>query len=201
MFGAVIVDSRPIASEVIDRHLRYLPGWELNVFTQVPGKLRDQFEGNYYGSPPIKTGNDYNNFLLSESFWNKLTKYERVLIFQHDSELLREGIEEFLEYDFIGAPLYHIPFPAMNGGLSLRNPQKMIEMLKKGLPKPGHNEDIRFCYALQQNRGKLPTKEVAQKFSVETIFGLGSLGVHQIESYLNPEQCEQIRKQYDIVFN
>lgn len=195
VYGTVIVDSRRISKETIDRHMPFLPGWELNVFTQLPNR---EYEANFYTCPPIKNGHDYNNFLMSFQFWQKLEKYDRVLIFQHDSGILREGVEEFLEYDFIGAPIKHMDWPAMNGGFSLRNPKKMLECLSRGLPKHSHNEDIRFCYAIQ-NSGKLPTFEVAKRFSVETIFELGSFGYHQVESWLTQEQIELLKSQYDLV--
>lgn len=142
----------------------------------------------------IKTLADYNRLLTSIPFWEQFKKFHRVLIFQHDSRLLRTGIEKFLKYDFIGAPLYHIDFPAMNGGLSLRNPKAMIECINRVPYSPDKgNEDIYFC---QNMTGKLPTKEIAQKFSVETIFGLGSLGVHAIDKWHSPEKVSEILNQY-----
>ena len=182
--GAVIVDNRHSISHIAAvNHSRFIPdSWPVILFRE--------FE--------FLSNNDYNRILTSTSFWKDL-KLDKVLIFQHDSQLLRHGIEEFLEYDFIGAPLYHIPMPAMNGGLSLRNTSKMLEIIEKypyqGMPIHG-NEDIYFCNHMNLVGGKLPTKEVAQQFSVETIFELGSLGVHAIEKWHTPEKCEEILNQY-----
>jgi hypothetical protein len=56
--------------------------------------------GIYY----IKTPRVYNSILTNPNFWRGL-KYDRVLVFQHDSGLLKHGIEHFLEWDFIGRGL------------------------------------------------------------------------------------------------
>ena len=181
--GAVIIDSRELPEGTIERHTKFLP--EVGV---IHGAL--YFENSIEG---------YNKTLTSLLFWESMEKeFENVLIFQHDSGLLRTGIEEFYEYDFIGAPLYHIDFPCMNGGLSLRSPKAMIACIKD-MPfdqyKHG-NEDIYFCKQLQKLGFNLPTKEVAQKFSVETVYGLGSLGYHAMDKYLTPQQCETIKNQY-----
>lgn len=179
--GAVIIDSRPLPEGTIERHSKFLKGFEI-------------VHINYY---PIKAIQSYNGLMTSVNFWEALN-LDRALIFQHDSGLLREGVEEFLEYDFIGAPIKHIPFPCMNGGLSLRNPEAMIKCIKH---EPYNyqihgNEDMYFCNLLRKLGGNLPTKEVAQKFSVETIFNLGSLGYHAMDKYLSKQECEIILNQY-----
>jgi hypothetical protein len=136
--------------------------------------------------------------LTSTDFWQSLP-FDKVLIFQHDSGLLRKGIEQFLEYDFIGAPLYHIDFPAMNGGLSLRSKSAMLECIMQLPWNPSlGNEDIYFCNLLKRIPGsKLPTKEIAQSFSVETIYGLGSLGYHAVEKWHSKEIVNKIKTQYE----
>lgn len=82
---AVIVDNRLSGSElekVIDRHFDFLP---------------DDWHGIAMTPESIKTAGDYNRLLTSESFWANLEYANRVVIFQHDSGILREGIEEFME--------------------------------------------------------------------------------------------------------
>lgn len=183
-YGALIIENRFDVKETINRHAKFLPqGWEIV---------------HYCGSE-IKTANDYNKLLTSIEFW-KAVPFDKVLIFQHDSGLLRRGIQEFLGYDFIGAPLYHIDFPCMNGGLSLRSKEAMIECVTQLPWNPSlGNEDIYFCNLLKRMPNmNLPTKEVAQKFSVETIYSEGSLGYHAIDKYLTEEQCNTILNQYKI---
>ena len=178
---AVIVDNRlDIAKKAIKEHSPFLKDWRII----------------HCKDSTVVNGPTYNELMTSFKFWEALVNYDRVLIFQHDSRILREGIEEFLEWDFIGAALYHIPFPCMNGGFSLRNPRAMLKCLNHKKYHPPNNEDIFYCQTLQEIGGKLPTKEIAMQFSVETIFGLGSLGWHQIDNYLTNVQCHQIRNQY-----
>ena len=60
------------------------------------------------------------------------------------------------------------------------------------------NEDIYFAYGCQMLGLKLSPVEVANKFSVETQFNLGSMGFHAIDKWLTEEQCKQITKQYEV---
>jgi hypothetical protein len=66
--------------------------------------------------------NKNTELLKSIEFW-ELVEGEIILNFQIDSLLLRDNIEEFLYYDFIGAP-WSKPKEGKfvgNGGLSIRN--------------------------------------------------------------------------------
>ena len=182
--AAIIIDDRPeIAKEAIERHSEFIPkGWPII-------HMMPPYENGLYS---IKSARDYNSVLTNPAFWRGC-RYDRVLIFQHDSGLLRHGIEDFLEYDFIGAPIANIP-GCMNGGLSIRNPEMMYITCVNYKYDHSCNEDVWFCNHL---KGNLPTKEVAQKFSVETIFGLGSLGYHAIDKYMTINEIDLIMRQYD----
>ncbi len=196
--AAVITETRHFNPQIIRDHLSMLPDdFELVVFCSESNKrLFDEFDCEKY-IVSINNLNDYNRLLTSTFFWDKLQQYERVLIFQTDSKILRKGIEEFYEWDYIGAPLYHIPFPCMNGGLSLRNPKLMHKcLLSNQFIQNGHNEDIRFCQTLQRIGAKLPTKEKAMEFSVETVFNLGSFAIHAANKYLSSDQMNKILTQY-----
>jgi hypothetical protein len=206
--GVVFLETRiiPDLFEIIqDGHLKYVPeDWKLTLFLSKENRHlidREKFKRNVeiiilpYDNFSV---GDYNNLLTSTSFWSVLDS-DKLLIIQSDSRLLRTGVTEFLEYDFIGAPLYHIDFPAMNGGLSLRDKKAMLEVLNKH-PYRGEwidgNEDIYFCNSLKKMNGKLPSKERAQLFSVETIENMGSLGTHALDKWHSKEVCEKILNQY-----
>jgi hypothetical protein len=139
----------------------------------------------------------YNEMLTMGGFWGHYDKYDRVLIFQTDSGLLRSGIEEFYKWDYIGAEWNFIPHVG-NGGLSLRNPKVMKEICENTkyqyhLHGP---EDTFFCNIMRNRNGNLASVEAARRFSVESVFTLGSMGYHAIEKYLTPDQCKQIYEQY-----
>jgi hypothetical protein len=151
------------------------------------------------------TVHGYNMLLTHEDgqfFWKHFTNYDKILIFQRDSGLLRNGIEEFYEYDFVGAPLptnhpVYYPF-CCNGGLSLRTPEIMLEVLNRFKWEYNKGEDVFFCEKMHDfNIGKLAPRDVASQFSVETIFQLGTLGYHKPLQYLSTEQFHQIKTQYN----
>ena len=189
-FCAIIVDDREeIAKEAIERHRPFLPA-KTDIF-----HIKPPYEGGIYS---LKSARDYNSVLTHPAFWSGC-RYDRVLIFQHDSGLLRQGIENFLQYDYIGAPIKHMP-GYMNGGLSIRNPKLMhlicVNSPYRGMELDG-NEDIYFVNHLREMGANLPDLETAKQFSVETIFNMGSLGYHAMDKYLSHEQVNQILKQYN----
>lgn len=120
----------------------------------------------------------HTELLKSIEFW-ELVKGEIILNFQIDSLLLRDNIEEFLHYDFIGAP-WSKPKEGKfvgNGGLSVRNKLKTIEYLKKYENEKGVWEDIFFVKHLDDHQ--LPDILTAMKFSVEDIFYPHPVGIHR----------------------
>ena len=174
--AAVIVDDRElVAQKAINDHVDFFPDDWIVVHQKPP-----YAGGVYY----IKSPMVYNNILTHPLFW-KGCNFDRVLVFQHDSGLLKKGIEQFLEWDFIGAWIKNIP-GCMNGGLSIRNPKVMYEICVKhpykGMAVHG-NEDIYFCNKMRELGYKLPDKETCNKFAVETEFEFGSVGYHAINKY------------------
>ena len=204
MNGCCIVETRPITnlSEIIiDRHLKYIPkDWGLTIYCS---SLNYEFiEGVDFGREtniivlenPNLSLNQYNAMLKNVRFWESLP-YDKVLIFQSDSRLLKEGIEDFLEWDYVGAA-WMFQLHGGNGGLSLRDTEVMSEICRKS-KFTNRNEDVEFCnYMFENNFGNLAPREICFKFSVETIAMYGSLGTHAIEKWLSKHQCKKILNQY-----
>jgi hypothetical protein len=201
--GAVLIETRclPGIIDVIKNHIYFLgPDWGLTIFhgTDNEGYLRDLLKGWVnvklvnINAAHINEAN-YNNMLTSSWFWESLP-YEKVLIFQHDSLLRKRGIEEFLKYDYIGAPW---PFQEHggNGGLSLRTKQVMLDItkaLKYNMSVHG-NEDIYFCnYMNSNNMTGLAPRSECLRFSVETIFYPDPIGIHAADKYLPKEQVDKL---------
>lgn len=180
--AAVIIDSRPLPEGTIERHMKFLPECELL----------------HMALFQIDSIDNYNTLLTSTKFWESLLKYDRVLIFQHDSGLLRTGIEEFYSWDYIGAPWAFQDYGG-NGGLSLRNPKIMHKICseKKFVKSIHNNEDIFFSH-YTMHYGNLAPREECEKFSVESIYKLGTLGYHAIDKWLSKEQCKTILNQYAV---
>jgi len=179
MLAISLIEDKNIRNKIAQEHCKYL-----------------QEDSIFYFEDRLNSIHEYNKRLTSLEFWNQFEE-ENVLIIQHDSAILRKGIEDYYKYDYIGAPIKHIDFPAMNGGFSLRRKSAMINVIKNYHYNGLDNEDMYFCNGLKQLNGKLPTFDIAKSFSCETIFNLGSLGIHAIEKYLTVEQINQIKTQYD----
>ena len=204
MNGCCIVETRPInnlSEIIIDRHLKYIPKeWALTIYCS--SLNHDQIKKTDFERDihiivldyPTLNIQGYNSMLKSSFFWKSLP-YEKVLIFQSDSRLLKKGVEDFLEWDYVGSP-FVFQAHGGNGGLSLRNVKIMEEICSKANFTP-YNEDVDFCNFMFENKiGKLAPRDVCFKFSCETIPVLGTIGVHAIEKWLSKLQCDQILNQY-----
>lgn len=136
----------------------------------------------------------YNKLMLSIKFYKKFKKYKYMLICQTDVWLLKQAndLRKIAQkgYDYIGAPWFpkmRIQFPdekitkwyfseywltVGNGGLSLRNVESTIKILKKYfflICIWQKNEDIFFSFigeVLDKNF-KIPSMEIAKEFSLE----------------------------------
>ena len=117
-------------------------------------------------------------------FWDKLLSIgcEKALFFQTDALLLKDNVDDFINYDYVGAPwpkkLFGQSFNVGNGGLSLRDTSTMIEIINS-LKKIHTNEDCYFGYGCIKLNKKIPTIEEAMKFSVETIYYNDPCGMHK----------------------
>lgn len=187
--------------KIINEHLKFLPS-DIDLFIYHGRNrkiIREHFPNAKLRELPGMNENYYNTMLTSIEFWEKFLNYEKVLIFQHDSAILRQGIEEFLRMpvDYLGAPWMFPPYRG-NGGLSLRTPKIMYEICKNlNWNITLSNEDVAICnYMNRNNIGKLASIEECEKFACESIFKLGSWGIHAIDKHLTIEQCNKIKNQY-----
>lgn len=202
MNGAIIIETRILDfKKIIENHKRYLPdGWEITFFGSKQNEEiieRDFPEIRFIRLPQDLTNNftadKYNRLITTKGFWLNVP-YEKVLVFQHDSMLLRCCVDDFIEWDYIGAPWSHINIRGGNGGLSLRTKQKMIDIIDKITYDPAKdgNEDLYFCRYMKIVGGKIAPKEIAQQFSVETVFYPTPVGCHAPEKYLTKDQLKTL---------
>lgn len=184
--GVVIVDNKNEFGKIkihIDKHLALLP---------------EGTGGRIYQPNGIRSLSDYNKLLTSKEFWEAIP-FDKVLITQMDAEMLRSGIEEFLEYDYVGAP-WKFQQHGGNGGFSLRTKKAMLDVIKNN-PYQGESvhgyEDVYFSNSLLfSDKWKLAPREVCKKFSCETIFEVETLGCHAIDKYFTNFDANLIRNQY-----
>ncbi len=204
--AACIIETRPIEKldELIKGHMDKLPcNTKLFIFhSSVNEYLKEKFPSATFVK--LQDGSDlsiheYNHIITRASFWDFFSDYHRVLIFQSDSMILRTGIEQFMEWDYIGSCWAWQDY-GFNGGCSLRNPKAMLEICSENQWSTLYgNEDVFFSNIMYKNtsRWKLAPREAGMKFGVEAVFSLGSFCIHAIEKYLSKEQVNQILTQYE----
>jgi len=146
------------------------------------------------------TQSDYSHYLMTKKFWNHL-KGEKILIYQEDSLIFKYNINDFIDYDYIGAPFPKnaddTPNSVGNGGLSLRTKNIMLDIISKfpfqncefnsntikymnmvGLQYPP--EDVYFSKCMQENFiGLVADWDTASNFSSESVYNPNSFGGHK----------------------
>lgn len=145
------------------------------------------------------TQSEYSNYLCKLEFWNLLVG-EKILLYQEDTCIFKHNINDFLEWDYIGAPWNlsqnDTPNCVGNGGFSLRTKQCMIDVINTiSLENTTFNnstlnymstsnltdgpEDVYFSLNMQKyNIGKVAPYEVAFNFASESVYNPNSLGGH-----------------------
>jgi hypothetical protein len=138
---------------------------------------------DYVQAPRINTTKDYSDLLLTG-----LRQYvagTHVLIVQWDSFILHPElwINDFLQYDYIGAVWPHHPdTPVGNGGFSLRS-VKLLEALESPAITKRHPEDFCICddnkATLENQFGiRFAPSNVAEQFAVERTEWHPAFGFH-----------------------
>ncbi|KAK6582859.1 hypothetical protein PZA11_005267 [Diplocarpon coronariae] len=153
-----------------------------------------------------------NKFMTQPWLWESLAPVENVLIFQSDSMLCANAarsVDDFFEYDLVGAPIAEGRGTGYNGGLSLRKRKTILRVLEnfdweeeKQKGNENRFEDQYYYNRMNELRAEeeeagidpksegainLPTMEVARTFSVETIDYPHPLGVHQVHRWLGEQ--------------
>ncbi|CAG7581312.1 MAG: hypothetical protein SLAVMIC_00780 [uncultured marine phage] len=203
---AVIIETRDVPHlKWVIENIKHHTGWEVMLF--------------YYGNNvkdikclkvelPYKMDHQkYNDLLKDVSFWESFDQ-EYILIFQSDSFMLRDGLDEYLDYDYVGAPWNWANDPNFkdprykdlsifknggNGGFSLRKKSSMLNIISKKYGEPSAedkyvNEDMFFAKYIKE----YPSLDKCKEFCVETMYSENPLAVHAIDRYLSNEQIEKI---------
>lgn len=122
----------------------------------------------------------YNQMLKSTWFWQQF-QAEKVLIFQVDTLLLRPGIEEFLHYDYIGAPWHAfnqrwtgwlrdvLPDGVGNGGFSFRSVNASLAVVRQyGNSSPtNEQEDVFFAQGMRRLGYLVADRIASYRFCLE----------------------------------
>jgi len=141
------------------------------------------------------TKDQYSLLLTNPKFYDMIPT-EIFLIFQTDSMIFsknKDRINDFLEYDYVGAPWDNFPVASENvgnGGFSLRRKSKMLEIIST-TPYNTTAEDIYFCYhpTIQLHK---PDFEKAKQFSVEAVFYEQPFACHRVWAALSGSNTRKL---------
>lgn len=125
-----------------------------------------------------------SRFLTQPWLWEQTAAAERVLMFQADSVLCsasEQAVDDYLAYDLVGAPIHEQYGQGYNGGLSLRNPRAYLNVTRTvDFATSGQEFEDQFFYGeLLRSGARMPERDIAKRFSVETIYYETPLGYHQ----------------------
>ncbi|KAH8895373.1 hypothetical protein GQ53DRAFT_839020 [Thozetella sp. PMI_491] len=147
-----------------------------------------------------------NFFLTRPWLWEQVQSASRILFFQTDSIICSNSnmtVDDFLEWDFVGAPLNPFFGKGLNGGLSIRNPKMILDILASPSNDFDENwkanrkelciEDQWYYNKTREFGGKLPDVEVARQFAVESLWYDQPLGFHAPRLW-NAERMDVIQK-------
>jgi hypothetical protein len=177
------------------------PSWNLYVFcSEISHDYAQSFlQGWSVRVTKLRTARlsieDYSGILTSPTFWQGFTE-EKVLVFQTDSILTGSNIDDFMEYDFIGAPCGQFDEQfVVNGGLSLRSRSAMLDVVSRFRLPDGMPEDIFFTGILREIGARMPNLATATRFAVESLYSEHPVGVHGTDKcYHSVEVAEKITR-------
>lgn len=141
----------------------------------------------------FKRSASYNYFMMSPGFWGILSRFEKVMVFQHDVKLLKDWSDFDLgwwDYDYIGAEWEvnrpnGLQIPGGCGGFSIRNPRlhaKICARYNASLWLGG--EDGFFAYHTQELGGRVADMDAARKFCCQFVVSECSFAIHKISHSL-----------------
>jgi hypothetical protein len=134
-----------------------------------------------------------NQTTYSNLLTNKHTIYDHIdtdifLVFQTDSIIFKKNahlINDYLNYDYVGSPWIRCEYELTqrcnfigNGGFSLRNKNKMLEIIEK-IPYKNEFEDLYFSRNYDNISVNKPSYEKAMTFCAGEVFTTYSFSCHR----------------------
>ena len=169
----------------------------------------------YVSIPPLNSVDDYNEIIFQDL--HKYFETSHCLIVQSDSFVVNSSLwkEEFLQFDYIGAPwsnkiqinpnlVLHLEKNTVgNGGFSLRS-HKLAKTTAKidfnSLKFPLKSEDIIICHYLYKkmlNNGiRFAPPELAAQFSMENVNHLHGQDVNSVFGFHGKHLRDYFLKKY-----
>lgn len=159
-----------------------------------------EITGNWSGVNYVALGVDnltitqYSHLLTSASFYQNFG-CQHILIIQCDTWIRRPIDPVYFNYNWCGAPWIrnrswaNKPENCGNGGFSLRNVQRMIEICRAHGPTT-QNEDVFFNRLLDSS--EYATGALQAGFSVEYLYNSNPCGLHASYKCLNVAQIKHL---------
>jgi len=213
---AVIVEPRKdnMLIKVLHNFLEFLPKYtQIHIFHGTDNEefIFQHFHSEIGSNKIILTNlnkknlniNEYNQLLTSEKFYNSING-ENILIFQMDTCLCsnpKYKIEDFLIYDYVGAPWIDRRYvnKVGNGGLSLRKKSKILKHIR--YYKYDFTKEPEDLYFSKSDILYFPSTLKASYFSTEHLLNPYSIGVHkgnktlkEKDQYILEKTCPEFKK-------
>jgi hypothetical protein len=159
---------------------------------------------------------EYSKLLATKSIIYDYIETEMFLVFQTDSMIFKENahlIYDFLQYDYVGSPWRVTTYqPTLeggfigNGGFSLRNKNKMLEIIEKidwnNLTELTDKlEDLYFSRKYDNIYVKKPEYSKACTFSVDEVFSEIAFACHKPWWHSHFEALKSIYPDCEILQN
>lgn len=138
---------------------------------------------------------DYSYLKKSVTFWHKV-KGKKQLFFQTDSILRKSNINEFLQYDLVGAPWkWDIENKVGNSGICIMDKEKSKYICEKYY-NDNDVDDIFFANNFTKENYNVANVYEAKQFSVEAIYYDNPLAIHKPWLWLEKNLVENLLKIY-----
>jgi hypothetical protein len=184
---------------IVIKNFMYLlqkKGWGLTIFYSTLNA--DFIKSGLAGWPNIRfflletttlSSTDYSNLLCKPDIWRTLlnANCKKALLFNVNTLLLKDNVDDFIEYDYIGAPQdakWSGFLTVFNGGLSIRDVWKAVmttqQCSKTVQTQVGQRHLLTDDHYFSFHLARLtPTAEIAAKFSIESIFYEDPCGIQR----------------------
>lgn len=196
--GILLIETRahPQLKHLLKQCRRVFPDWPVQFFASKAAAeevMRDVEIGDAIRTRDIHiydlpfesmTVPDYNEIMLSAAFYERVL-FDVFLVVQTDAMLCSmstRSIEEFVGYDYVGAPWHskeHRDKDGGNGGLSLRSRRGMIRALSEEPYGDATFQEPEDVYFSTRKCIRVAPRAVAMRFSAEQTASADVIGVHK----------------------
>ncbi len=197
--AAVLIESRALYfTPMVLKNVMFFLGnqWNLHV---VYGEFSERYFDHALGEwdvNGIKLGGvthlsraRRSEIMKSTEFW-KLFPEEKLLVFESNSIMCSPNVGEYLDYDFIGAPMGNDESFSLHGGFSLRSRRKMLQCIVEGRDN-GEPEDEFFTRMMRQTGAATPDFLTASRFAVGSTYAGLPLGVPAADEGFHSEEIAE----------